>query len=74
MKPSDHTHTCFVCGHVWECIDYTLKQCHKKGVFRAVEVNRTGPWCLLHFHLEFARRYAENRGLVLRFTLEKASE
>lgn len=41
----DHTHKCCRCGRRWNCRAYTLKECKAKGVFRAVQVNKDGPYC-----------------------------
>ena len=64
---TDHTHTCCKCGFEYECIYYDLESCKRKGVFKAMQVNHDGPYCNLCQHLEMARRFAEHRGLKLRW-------
>lgn len=42
---SDHTHICCVCRKQWPCRNYTLRECLAKGVYKAAQVNRAGPYC-----------------------------
>ena len=62
---ADHTHTCAVCGHTWECVDYTEKQCRAKGVFRGMQVNKVGPYCWVCYYLTMALRHLHIRGELL---------
>ena len=67
---ADHTHICAECGHEFVCLEYTEKECRTKGVFNAVQVNKSGPFCMLCLHLEMARRFAQARNLKLTFKLK----
>lgn len=44
IKP-DHSHKCCRCGRVWKCRAFSLKYCRSGGVFKAVTVNKDGPYC-----------------------------
>ena len=67
-----HYHACVVCGHKWKCEDSWL-HCMSTGTFKAAQVNKQGPYCLLCSSLIMAIRYAELRGfeIQLRFVKKK---
>ena len=71
---SDHKHVCCACGWEYNCeflepdnrgkTHYTKKECKKSGVFKAVEVNKDGPYChVCRTGIEFLRFCALRPGL-----------
>jgi hypothetical protein len=65
-----HTHTCVVCARVYGCLQDPVR-CK---VMKAVKVNKSGPYCLLCYHLEMATRVATFRKMTLTFTLTEQKE
>lgn len=60
MKSELPTHTCSHCGHTWQSLEKETSQ----HILKAAEVNKTGPFCSLCYHLEMADRYASARALA----------
>lgn len=58
---SDHIHICAVCGHQWDCVSYKYSECYSKGVFKAAQVNRAGPYCWVCYYLTMAFRHWDLR-------------
>ena len=71
---SDHQHLCCCCGHVWDCFEYTLKQCEAKGVARAVKVNKDGPYCHVCRHLWMACAHSHLERRPVRYLLGLVSD
>jgi hypothetical protein len=66
---TDHSHTCQCCGHTYACQFYNLKHCQTKGVLKAVQINRQGPFCSVCAKLIMATRLAAHRGWKLEWKL-----
>lgn len=58
-RKRDHAHKCCVCGKTYPCKFFTLADCKKKGVFKAIQVNGDGPYCPTCRRREMLRREAE---------------
>lgn len=57
-----HTHQCCICSHIFLC-EYTADECTSKGVRKAVDTNKDGPYCMLCYHAVMMVRVAMHRKL-----------
>ena len=58
-KPVNLKHVCVNCRHEWS----SLEQETAKGIIKAAEVNKEGPYCALCMHIKMAERYSHPRAL-----------
>ena len=51
----DHNHACSICEALTPCT-YNMKECLSKGVSKAIQVNKHGPFCnVCRTGIEFLR-------------------